>query len=83
MTEISTWYQHQITISSNPLTVSDTGMAKVVIRLVEMAWAAKRPADEPLTGVFTDPLAAQFYLLFLTRPLTSCYQFSEPFKVSL
>ena len=30
-----------------------------------MAWAAKRPANEPLTGLFTGPLTARFYLLFL------------------
>ena len=39
------------------------------------AWAAKRPANEPLTGPFSGPLTAQFYLLILIGPLTSCYQF--------
>ena len=42
---------------------------------VEMAWAAKRPAHEPLTGLFSGPLTALFYLLFLIEPLTSRYQF--------
>ena len=32
---------------------------------LEMAWAAKKPANEPLTGLFTGPLTAQFYLCFL------------------
>ena len=27
-----------------------------------MAWAAKRPANEPLTGLFAGPLTARFYL---------------------
>ena len=36
-----------------------------ITRRLEMAWAAKRPANEPLTGIFTGPLTAQFYLLFL------------------
>ena len=27
-----------------------------------MAWAAKRPANEPLTGLFIDPLTARFYV---------------------
>ena len=30
-----------------------------------MAWAAKRPANEPLTGLFTGPLTAQFFRCFL------------------
>ena len=34
-----------------------------------MEWAAKRPANEPLTGLFSGPLTAQFYLLFLVGPL--------------
>ena len=42
---------------------------------VVMAWAAKRPANEPLTGLFNGTLTAQFYLLFLIGPLTSGYQF--------
>ena len=33
--------------------------------LVEMAWAAKRPTNEPLTGLFSGPPTAQFYFLFL------------------
>ena len=40
-----------------------------------MAPAAKRPANEPLTGLFISLLTAQFYLLFLIGPLTSRYQF--------
>ena len=40
-----------------------------------MAWATKRPANEPLTGLFSGPLTAQFYVLFLIGPLTSGYQF--------
>ena len=36
---------------------------------VEMAWAAKRLADKPLTGLFSGSLTAQFYLLFLIEPL--------------
>ena len=39
------------------------GSAHVII--LEMAWATMRPANEPLTGLFTGPLTAQFYLLFL------------------
>ena len=42
---------------------------------VETAWAAKRPVNEPSTGIFKGPLTAQFYLLFLIGPLTSRYQF--------
>ena len=42
---------------------------------VEMARAAKRPANEPLTGLFTGPLTARFYLCLLgywaaNEPLT-------------
>ena len=48
---------------------------KVKFSAVEMAWAAKRPVNEPLTGIFKGPLTAQFYLLFLIGPLTSRYQF--------
>ena len=35
--------------------------------MVEMAQAAKRPANEPLTGLFTGPQTARarFYLCFL------------------
>ena len=44
------------------------------IRL-EMAWAAKKSANESFTGRFTGPLTAQFYLLFLIGSLTSRYQF--------
>ena len=32
---------------------------------VEIAWAAKKPANEPLTGLFTGSLTAQSYLCFL------------------
>ena len=32
---------------------------------LEMAWAAKRPAYESLTGLFTGPLTARFYLCLL------------------
>ena len=32
---------------------------------LEMAWAAKRPANEPLTGLFAGPLTALFYLCLL------------------
>ena len=35
---------------------------------VKMAWATKRPANEPLAGLFAGPLTARFYLcLFLGR----------------
>ena len=34
-------------------------------RGVEMARYAKRPANEPLTGLFTGPLTARFYLCLL------------------
>ena len=39
-----------------------------------MVWAAKRPANEPLAGLFRGPLTAQFNLLFLIGLLTSRYQ---------
>ena len=42
---------------------------------VEMAWAAKRPVNEPLAGLFSGLLTAHFYLLFLIGPLMSRYQF--------
>ena len=45
--------------------------------VLSLSWAAKRPANEPLTGLFSDPLTAQFYLLFLMGPLTSRYQFMK------
>ena len=38
---------------------------------LEMARAAKRPANDLSTGVFTGPLTAQFYRLFFTGPLPS------------
>ena len=47
---------------------------------VEMAWAAKRPANKPLTGLFSGPLTAQFYPLFLIEPPTSRYQFLKSFS---
>ena len=47
---------------------------------VEMAWAAKRPANKPLTGLFSGPLTTQFYLLFLIEPQTSRYQFLKFFS---
>ena len=34
-----------------------------------MAWAAKRPGNELLNGLFSGPLAAQFYPLFQIGPL--------------
>ena len=36
---------------------------RIAMRLqLKMAcWAAKRPANEPLTGLFTSPLTAQFW----------------------
>ena len=37
----------------------------------EMARVSKRPANEHLTGLFTGPLTAQFYLVLLTGPLTN------------
>ena len=41
-------------------------------REAEMAsWAAKRPANDSITGLLIGSLKAQFYLLFLTWPLTS------------
>ena len=43
---------------------------------LEMARAAERSANgETLTGLFSGSLTAQFYLLFLIKPLTSRYQF--------
>ena len=53
-----------------------------LVLTVDMAWAAKRPANEPLTGMFSGPLTAQFYLLFLIELLTSRYQFANPFQLS-
>ena len=44
---------------------------------VEMAWAAKRLVNEPLTGLVNGPLMTQFYLLFLIGSLTNRYQFLE------
>ena len=38
-----------------------------------MAWAAMRPANEPLTGIFAGPLTARFYLCLsraVNEPLT-------------
>ena len=32
-------------------------------------------ANKPLTGLFIGPRTVKFYLLFLTGPLTSRYQF--------
>ena len=44
-------------------------VCKVLARLpaavhlqLEMARAAKRPVNEPVTGLFSGPLTAQFYL---------------------
>ena len=47
----------------------------ILIIELEMAWAAKRPANEPLTGLFSGLLTARFYFLFLIGPLMSRYQF--------
>ena len=44
---------------------------------IEMAWAAKRSANEPLTGLYGDLLTTQFHLLFLIGPLTRRHQFSK------
>ena len=41
-----------------------------LVLTVEITWAAKRPANEPLIGLFGGPLTAQFYLLFLIEPLS-------------
>ena len=46
-----------------------------------MAWAAKRPANEPLTSLFIGPLTAQVYHLFLTGPLTNRYQFLKSLSI--
>ena len=56
----------RIFIQAKPLLVLQTrdGMSRY-----------KRPANEPLTGLCSGPLTAQFYLLFLIGPLTSSYQF--------
>ena len=43
--------------------------SKLQMYALEMAWAAKRLANEPLIGLFTDPPTDKFYLLFLTGPL--------------
>ena len=51
-----------------------------MMHIVEVAWAAKRPANEPLTVFFTGSLTAQFYLLFLIGPLTSRYQCLKSFS---
>ena len=53
---------------------TDWKSKKKVISL-DMTWAAKRPANEPSTGLFSGPLTAQFYLLFPIGLLTSRYQF--------
>ena len=51
-----------------PLTSSvSSNMIHLLVRFrlgyaLEMAWAAKRPSNEPLTGLFTGPLTARFYL---------------------
>ena len=47
---------------------------------LEMSWAAMRPTNELTTGLFTVPPTAQFYLLFLTGPLTIC-QFVNMLKI--
>ena len=44
---------------------NSVNLSNVKIMRVEMAWAVKRPANEPLTGLFSGPLTAQFYFLFL------------------
>ena len=49
---------------------------------VEMAWATKRPANEPLTGLFSGPLTAQFYLLFLIE-LLPIFEISFHFHFSV
>ena len=37
--------------------------------ILKMAWAAKKPTNEPLTGLFSSPLTSRFYLLFLIELL--------------
>ena len=48
---------------------------------LEMVWAAKRTTNEPLTGLFIGSLTAQFYLLLLTGPPTSRYQFLKSLSI--
>ena len=40
-----------------------------------MAWATKRPVNEPLNGFFSGPLTTHFCVLFIMGQLTSRYQF--------
>ena len=40
-------------------------LGEVKRNVIEMARAAKRPANEPLTGLFTGPLLARFYRCLL------------------
>ena len=42
------------------------------VSVLEMAWTAKKPANEPLTGLFAGLLTAHFCVLFVTGPQTSC-----------
>ena len=43
----------------------------------------KKSANEPLTSLFSGPLTARFYLLFLAEPLTSRYQFLKALSTFL
>ena len=47
----------------------------LVNSMQEMAWDAKRPADEPLTGLFTGLLTAQFHLCFSLGRLRAANNF--------
>ena len=54
-----------------------------LVLTVEMAWVAKRLANEVLIGLFSGSLTAQFYLLFLIWLLTSRYQFLKSLSTFL
>ena len=55
--------------------VRDVRVVPTALCGLQMAWAAKRPANEPLNGLSSGALMAQFYLLSLIGPLTNRYQF--------
>ena len=58
--------QDHITIKTQRVIPSlEENTGDVPNRNIEMAWAAKRPANEPLTDLFTGLLTARFYLCLL------------------
>ena len=51
-------------------------MAKILkICEIDMAWAAKRLANEPLTSLFIGPLTARFNLFLSLGHLRAAYNF--------